>query len=165
MKNEINDLTKKYDEIKIAKIEVDRKIRNKEVFLNKKLTNNADGSEDADESNDDICQKNSELKEEINSINNEIQKIGEGIKMMGDQSLDIYQDIEILKKDCDDLVRTNLNLRKTIIRKDKELAKADLDIKKVKGKISQQEINSKLFLKNIEKWANKESSVRNSNIS
>lgn len=164
LKNEINDLTKKIDGVKITKIEVDRKIRNKEVFLNKKLTKNADGNEEMDDSNDDISQKNTELKEEINSINNEMQKLEEGIKIMTEESLEIYQDIENLKKNCDDLVRNNLNLKKTIIRKEKELAKADLEIKKINDKIYQQEKNSESFLKEIEKWANKESSVKNSNI-
>ena len=164
LKNEINDLTKKIDGVKITKIEVDRKIRNKEVFLNKKLTKNADGNEEMDDSNDDISQKNTELKEEINSINNEIQKLEEGIKIMTEESLEIYQDIENLKKNCDDLVRNNLNLKKTIRRKEKELAKADLEIKKINDKIYQQEKNSESFLKEIEKWANKESSVKNSNI-
>jgi len=163
LKNEINDLTRRIDEVKILKIEVDRKIRNKEVFLNKKLTKN-DDSEDVDDSNDDICQKNTELKEEINSINNEMQKLGEGIQIMTDQSLEIYQDIEILKKGCDDLIRDNLNLKKTIIRKEKELAKASLENKKINDKISQQEINSEQFLKDVERWANKESSVRDSNM-
>ena len=164
LKNEINDLTKKIDGVKITKIEVDRKIRNKEVFLNKKLTKNSDGNEEMDDSNDDISQKNTELKEEINSINNEMQKLEEGIKIMTEESLEIYQDIENLKKNCDDLVRNNLNLKKTIIRKEKELAKADLEIKKINDKIYQQEKNSESFLKEIEKWANKESSVKNSNI-
>ena len=164
LKNEINDLTKKIDGVKITKIEVDRKIRNKEVFLNKKLTKNADGNEEMDDSNDDISQKNTELKEEINSIKNEMQKLEEGIKIMTEESLEIYQDIENLKKNCDDLVRNNLNLKKTIIRKEKELAKADLEIKKINDKIYQQEKNSESFLKEIEKWANKESSVKNSNI-
>ena len=164
LKNEINDLTKKIDGVKITKIEVDRKIRNKEVFLNKKLTKNADGNEEMDDSNDDISQKNTELKEEINSINNEMQKLEEGIKIMTEESLEIYQDIENLKKNCDDLVRNNLNLKKTIIRKEKELAKVDLEIKKINDKIYQQEKNSESFLKEIEKWANKESSVKNSNI-
>ena len=164
LKNEINDLTKKIDGVKITKIEVDRKIRNKEVFLNKKLTKNADGNEEMDDSNDDISQKNTELKEEINSIKNEMQKLEEGIKIMTEESLEIYQDIENLKKNCDDLVRKNLNLKKTIIRKEKELAKADLEIKKINDKIYQQEKNSESFLKEIEKWANKESSVKNSNI-
>ena len=164
LKNEINDLTKKIDGVKITKIEVDRKIRNKEVFLNKKLTKNADGNEEMDDSNDDISQKNTELKEEINSINNEMQKLEEGIKIMTEESLEIYQDIENLKKNCDDLVRNNLNLKKTIIRKEKELAKADLEIKKINDKIYQQEKNSESFLKEIEKWANKESSAKNSNI-
>ena len=164
LKNEINDLTKKIDGVKITKIEVDRKIRNKEVFLNKKLTKNADGNEEMDDSNDDISQKNTELKEEINSINNEMQKLEEGIKIMTEESLEIYQDIENLKKNCDDLVRNNLNLKKAIIRKEKELAKADLEIKKINDKIYQQEKNSESFLKEIEKWANKESSVKNSNI-
>ena len=163
LKNEVNDLTKKIDEVKITKIEVDRKIRNKEVFLNKKLTKN-DGNENVDDSNNDICQKNTELKEEINSINNEMQKLGEGIQMMSDESLDIYQDIETLKKNCDELIRNNLNIKKTIIRKEKELAKVDLEIKKIKNKIYQQEKNSELFLEDIEKWANKQSSVKNSNM-
>ena len=93
-----------------------------------------------------------------------MQKLGEGIQIMNEESLDIYHDIETLKKNCDDLIRNNLNLKKTIIRKEKELAKVDLEIKKINDKIYQQEINSELFLKDIEKWANKESSARNSNL-
>ena len=162
LKEDIIGLTKKIDEVKIAKIEVDKKIKNKEVFLNKKLNKNGENS--MDEENEDIYLKIDGLKNDIDKMNNEMKELGEEIQVMSEQSLDTHQDIESLKKNCDELIKSNFILKKNIQKKEKELAKINLDNKKINDKINQQEINSEKFLKEIEKWANKKPRFKYNNL-
>ena len=52
-------------------------------------------------------------------------------------------------------------LEKRIKKKEKELDKIILDNKKLNNKIASQEQNSENFLRQIEKWANKQSYIKN----
>ena len=54
-------------------------------------------------------------------------------------------------------------LEKRIKKKEKELDKIILDNKKLNNKIASQEQNSENFLRQIEKWANKQSYIKNNN--
>ena len=164
LKEDIAGLTKKIDEVKIAKNEVERKIKIKEVYLKKKLNRIVEDNPEMNEENEDIFLVNEGLQNEIDKINNEMKELGEEIQVMSEQSLDTHQNIEILKKNCDELIKTNLILRKKIQKKERELAKINLDNKKINDKISQQEVNSEKFLKEIEKWSKKESSIKYNNL-
>lgn len=163
LKEDIAGLTKKIDEVKIAKLEVDKKIKNKEVYLKKKL-NREWGDVEMNEEKEGIYLINEGLQNEIDKMNNEMKELGEEIQVMSEQSLDTHQDIETLKINCNELIKNNLILRKTIQKKEKELAKITLDNKKINDKINQQEINSEKFLKQIETWANKESNIKYNNL-
>ena len=163
LKEDIAGLTKKIDEVKIAKLEVDKKIKNKEVYLKKKL-NREWGDVEINEEKEGIYLINEGLQNEIDKMNNEMKELGEEIQVMSEQSLDTHQDIETLKINCNELIKNNLILRKTIQKKEKELAKITLDNKKINDKINQQEINSEKFLKQIETWANKESNIKYNNL-
>ena len=113
-----------------------------------------------DEENEDIYLKMDEIRNDIEAMNNEMKELGDEIQVMSEQSLDTHQDIESLKKKCEELIKSNFGLTKNIQKKEKILAKMTLDNKKLNDKITQQEINSEKFLKDIEKWANKKSSVK-----
>ena len=162
LKDDICELTNKIYEVKIAKSEVDKKIKYKEIFLNKKLSKSGESS--MDEENEDIYLKMDKIKSDIESMNNEMKELGDEIQVMSEQSLDTHQDIESLKKKSDELIKNNFGLIKNIQKKEKLLAKMTLDNKKLNDKITQQEINSEKFLKGIEKWANKKSNVKYNNL-
>ena len=80
---------------------------------------------------------------------------------MSEQSLESHQNIEFLKKKNEDLIKNNMALEKRIKKKEKELDRITLDNKKLNNKIIIQEQNSENFLRQIEKWANKKSYIKN----
>ena len=164
LKDDIIDLTKKVNEARIAKTEVDKQIKLKEYFLKKKLSKYADEDSQINEENEDLGALNEKLEDDIEKIKNEMKEIGDEIQIMSEQSLDTHQDIENLKKNCDELIRNNHNLKKIIQKKEKQLARMTLENKKINNKIEQQEINSEKFLKEIEEWANKESNIKYNNL-
>ena len=158
LKKEINNLSQKIDEVKIAKNEIDKKIRIGDYFIKEKKLQNSEYNKD--EIDEDIFEKNNNLQEEIDNYNMEIKSLGEEIQNMREHSFEVYQDIENLKNKCDILIKANLNLEKNVNKKEKEGIKLALDIKKINDKIHMQEINSEQFLKNIEKMANKEKNTK-----
>ena len=164
LKDDITNLNKKVNEARIAKSEVDKAIKLKEHFLKKKISKYTEDDSEINEKNEDFDEINEKIEEDIEKINSEMKEIGDEIQVMSEQSLDTHQEIENLKKKCDDLFRNNQNLKKTIQKKEKELGKITLENKKINDKIEQQEINSEKFLKEIEKWANKESSIKYNNL-
>ena len=68
------------------------------------------------------------------------------------------------KLNCEELIRNNLYIKKNIQKKEKKLARLTSDTKKINDKITQQEQNSEKFLKDIERWANKESRIKYNNL-
>ena len=163
LKDDISELTKKIDEVKIAKMEVDKKIKNKGIVPKANLLKYGEIDAEMNEENEDRYLINEGLKNEIKQINGEMKEIGEEIKIMSEQSLDIHEDIATLKKKCDNLIKNNLFVKKNIQIKEKELLRITLNNKKINDKINQQEINSEKFLKKIDKWANKESNIKYNN--
>ena len=81
------------------------------------------------------------------------------IEVMSNYSLEIHNTVESLKKKKEDLIKNNLFLEKRNEIKNKELKRLTSDIEKIKRKIEYQDLNSEIFLKNIEKWANKKSVI------
>lgn len=150
LKKNIFELQRKIDEVKIAKNNVDKQIRLKEVFVetnyNKNNKKNLDGVED-------------ELKNDIENIGNEIDDIKNNIKYMAEDSIDLHPDIEKLKINIDEMIKNNNVMRNNIKNKGKKLAKIILENKKLNDSIKQQDINSHNFLKEIEKMANKKSEI------
>ena len=151
LKKNILELTRKIDEVRIAKTNVDKQIRMKEVFVetnyNKNKNKNLDGVED-------------ELKNDIQNIGKEIDAIKSNINNMAEESIDLQPDIEKLKINIDEVIKNNNTMRTENKNKGKKLTKIILENKKLKDSIRQQEINSHNFLKEIEKMANKKSEIK-----
>ena len=163
IKEDIAELSRNIDEIKIAREDVEQKLKNKKVFLEIKMGKAIDENNNK-KTMEEIKQINEGLQNDINNMNDEINNMEKEIVAMSEQSLETHQDIDDLKKKSEDYIRSNMALEKRIIRKEKELKKYDLDIKKLENKIRYQEINSENFLRDIEKWANKESYLKMDNI-
>ena len=163
IKDEITETSRNIDEIKIAREDVEQKLKNKKVFLEIKMGKVIDDNNNK-KTMEEIKQINEGLQNDINNMNDEINDMEKEIVTMSEQSLETHKDIDKLKKKSEDLIRNNMALEKRIVRKQKELEKITLDIKKLNDKISYQEINSENFLRDIEKWANKESYLKMDNI-
>ena len=161
LKEEINQITKKIDVIIIKREEAEKKLKNKRVFLETRMGKPIE-EEDNKKTTEEIKEINKVLENDIQDYNNEIEMIKKEIEVMSNYSLEIHNTVESLKKKKEDLIKNNLFLEKRNEIKNKELKRLTSDIEKIKRKIEYQDLNSEIFLKNIEKWANKKS-VINSN--
>ncbi len=163
LKDDINETRRKIDEVKIAREDVEKQLKYKKVFLQENVGKNIDNKNEKKTLNE-IQEINEGLELDINDIKKEMEKVKKDIEIMSEQSLEIYQDIDSFKKKCDELLKDNLIIEKRIKKKEKELDKIILDNKKLNDKINNQELSSENFLKKIEKWANKKSSINTKNI-
>ena len=140
LKNEINILNEKINEITLSKNDIDKKILLKKVFVSSnKISNN---------------EKNDILEEEIEKINSEIKQLSEEIKVFADFSLDINCEIEEIKKNIDNLMKENSKLKKDISKYEKEEKLVTLENLRINEKIKSQEYTSQNFLKEIENKTN-----------
>ena len=163
-KEEIDILTRKIDETKIERENVEKNLKNKKVFLEAKMGKEIDENNNK-KTMEEIHEINEGLKNDIEDINKEMELVKKDIEEMSEQSLETHQDIDKLKEKCEELIRGNMALEKRIKKKEKELEKINLDNKKLNDKIGYQELNSENFLKQIEKWANKKTSSENNKYS
>lgn len=161
LKADINETTRNIDEIKIAREDIDRKLKNKKVFLENRMGKTIDDNNK--KTMEEINRINEDLENDILDINNEMEMIKKDIEFMSKKSIETHQNIDLLKKKCEDLIKNNISTEKRIIKKEKELKKITLDTTKIENKIYNQDLNSQIFLKQIEKWANKKSSIKNNN--
>ena len=140
LKNDINNLNDKINEITISKNDIDKKILLKKVFVSSnKISNN---------------EKIDIIEEEIEKINSEIKQLSEEIKVFADFSLDINCEIEEIKKNIDNLMKENSKLKKDISKYEKEEKLATLENLRINEKIKSQEYTSQNFLKEIENKTN-----------
>ena len=158
LKEEINQITKKIDVIIIKREEAEKKLKNKRVFLETRMGKPIE-EEDNKKTTEEIKEINKVLENDIQDYNNEIEMIKKEIEVMSNYSLEIHNTVESLKKKKEDLIKNNLFLEKRNEIKNKELKRLTSDIEKIKRKIEYQDLNSEIFLKNIEKWANKKSVI------
>ncbi len=106
LKNDINNLNDKINEITISKNDIDKKILLKKVFVSSnKISNN---------------EKIDIIEEEIEKINSEIKQLSEEIKVFADFSLDINCEIEEIKKNIDNITKENNQLKREISKYGKE---------------------------------------------
>ena len=140
LKNDINNLNDKINEITISKNDIDKKILLKKVFVSSnKISNN---------------EKNDILEEEIEKINSEIKQLSEEIKVFADFSLDINCEIEEIKKNIDNITKENNQLKRDISKYEKEEKLVTLENLRINEKIKSQEYTSQNFLKEIENKTN-----------
>lgn len=140
LKNDINNLNDKINEITISKNDIDKKILLKKVFVSSnKISNN---------------EKIDIIEEEIEKINSEIKQLSEEIKVFADFSLDINCEIEEIKKNIDNLMKENSKLKKDISKYEKEEKLVILENIRINEKIKSQEYTSQQFLKEIENKTN-----------
>ena len=140
LKNDINNLNDKINEITISKNDIDKKILLKKVFVSSnKISNN---------------EKIDIIEEEIEKINSEIKQLSEEIKVFADFSLDINCEIEEIKKNIDNITKENNQLKRDISKYEKEEKLVILENIRINEKIKSQEYTSQQFLKEIENKTN-----------
>ncbi len=140
LKNDINNLNDKINEITISKNDIDKKILLKKVFVSSnKISNN---------------EKIDIIEEEIEKINSEIKQLSEEIKVFADFSLDINCEIEEIKKNIDNITKENNQLKREISKYEKEEKLVILENIRINEKIKSQEYTSQQFLKEIENKTN-----------
>ena len=140
LKNDINNLNDKINEITISKNDIDKKILLKKVFVSSnKISNN---------------EKIDIIEEEIEKINSEIKQLSEEIKVFADFSLDINCEIEEIKKNIDNITKENNQSKREISKYEKEEKLVILENIRINEKIKSQEYTSQQFLKEIENKTN-----------
>ena len=140
LKNEINILNEKINEITMSKNDIDKKIFLKKVFVSSnKISNN---------------EKNDVIEGEIEKINSEIKQLSEEIKVFADFSIDINCEIEEIKKNIDNIKKENTKLKRDISKYEKEEKLVTLENLRINEKIKSQEYTSQQFLKEIENKTN-----------
>ena len=162
LKEDIDEMTKQIDVVIIKKEEAERKLKNKKVFLEVNMGKIIEENQEK-KTAEEIREINKGLESDIKDINNEIEMVKKEIEVMSDYSLELNDTVEQLKKKKEDLIKNNMTLQKRVESKKKDFKRINLDIQKIKNKTEYQDLNSEMFLRNLEKWANKKSIIDNIN--
>ena len=160
LKKDIDQVTQQIDVVILKREEAERKLKNKKVFLEVNMGKEIEENEEKKTAHE-VQEINKVLQGDIKDIENEMEMVKKEIEVMSHYSLELNDSIENLKKKREDLLKNNTTLQKRIDTKLKELKKIKLDIKKIENRTEYQDLNNEIFLRNIEKWANKKSIMNN----